>query len=79
MKTAISIPDQLFRRADTLAGKLKTSRSELYCKALAEFLARHEAAEVTARLDQVHAQTGLRLEPKLAAMQPRPGAREDHW
>jgi len=39
MKTAISIPDELFRRADELARKLGKSRSELYREAVADHLA----------------------------------------
>ena len=41
MKTAISTPDDLFEDAERLAGKLQTSRSKLYARALSEFVARH--------------------------------------
>ena len=47
MKTAISIPDEVFENAERLARKLKTSRSQLYSRALAEFVARHAPDEVT--------------------------------
>lgn len=42
MKTAISLPDQVFRKADRLAKKLRKSRSELYRDALLEYLKRHQ-------------------------------------
>ena len=53
MKTAVSIPDDVFVHADRLAERLQTSRSELYARALAEFIARHSEDPVTAALDQV--------------------------
>lgn len=55
MKTAISIPDELFVAADALAAKLEMSRSGLVAAALAEYIARHRAGRVTERLDAVYA------------------------
>lgn len=53
MKTAISIPDDLFRRADELAGRLGKSRSELYRDALADYLGRREPGGVTSALNDL--------------------------
>jgi len=53
MKTAVSIPDDLFRRADALASRLKKSRSELYREALADYVARREPGAVTSALNQL--------------------------
>jgi predicted transcriptional regulator len=47
MKTAVSIPDDLFRRADELASQLGKSRSELYREALADYVARRDPKAVT--------------------------------
>ena len=47
MKTAISLPDEVFESAEKLAKRLKLSRSELYSRALAEYLARHAPDDVT--------------------------------
>jgi len=38
MKTAISIPDQIFQQAEFLANELGMSRSELYSKAIEAFI-----------------------------------------
>jgi len=38
MKTAVSVPDRLFKAADRVSKKLKVSRSQLYSMALDEFL-----------------------------------------
>jgi predicted transcriptional regulator len=53
MKTAVSIPDAIFERAEELARRLKKSRSELYREALAEYVARHEpSAAITEAMDR---------------------------
>ena len=54
MKTAISIPDKVFRSADSLAKRLGVSRSQLYTTAIAELLVRHQSRQVTARLNHVY-------------------------
>ncbi|HEX6391532.1 MAG TPA: ribbon-helix-helix protein, CopG family [Solirubrobacteraceae bacterium] len=51
MKTAVSIPDELFRQADELARRLGKSRSEVYREALADYLARREPGAVTQALN----------------------------
>ncbi len=53
MKTAVSIPDDLFRRADELASQLGKSRSELYREALADYLGRRDPRTVTSALDEI--------------------------
>lgn len=63
MKTAVSVPDDVFHRADSLAQRTGRSRSEIYSAALAEYLARHVADEVTASLDQVVADLGDDADP----------------
>ena len=47
MKTAVSIPDEVFEQADQLARRMGTSRSALYARALVEFVARHDTDRVT--------------------------------
>lgn len=53
MKTAISLPDDIFRAAERHARRAKKSRSQLYADALAEYLARHAPEEVTEAMDRV--------------------------
>jgi len=78
MKTAISLPDQLFQSADALAKRLGVSRSELYATAVAEFLAKHQDAKVTERLDQVYAEQVSRIERPLRRAQGR-SLRASEW
>jgi hypothetical protein len=53
MKTAISLPDAVFRDAERLAKRLKKSRSKLYMEAVVEYVARHEPEAVTEALNQL--------------------------
>jgi metal-responsive CopG/Arc/MetJ family transcriptional regulator len=52
MKTAVSVPDEVFQRAERLAHREGRSRSEVYSAALREYLARHSPDEVTEALDR---------------------------
>jgi hypothetical protein len=78
MKTAVSIPDDLFASADQLADHLGVSRSELYATAVAEYVAKHTASDVTARLDDVYATEPSRLDPALRRAQAR-SVRRTEW
>lgn len=51
---AVSIPDQLFERADRVAESDGISRSEFYTRALREYLGPPDANEITRQLDAVH-------------------------
>ena len=54
MKTAISIPDDEFKKAEELAARLGMSRSELYRSALAEYVSKHSEEAVTERLNMLY-------------------------
>lgn len=71
MKTAISIPDELFTVAEDAAQRLGVSRSELYRRALREFLAKHDVQAVTEALDAVYSgqPEASQLDPSLARLQ----------
>ena len=62
MKTAISIPDDVFQEAERLADRLQTSRSQLYTRALAEFVARHDDDRVAEAMNKVIDEVGPALE-----------------
>jgi metal-responsive CopG/Arc/MetJ family transcriptional regulator len=71
MKTAISLPDQLFHAADALAARLGVSRSRLFATALAEYLAKHQTRKVTERLNAVYGHESSTLDPALRGVQAR--------
>lgn len=53
MKTVISIPDDIYASAESLAKCLRKTRSQLFSDAVAEYIARHSPDEVTAAMDKV--------------------------
>ncbi|MHB9003746.1 MAG: ribbon-helix-helix domain-containing protein [Coriobacteriia bacterium] len=57
MKTAISIPDDVFSDAEVLARRQKRSRSELYSRAVREYVAKYSPDAVTEQLDVLCAET----------------------
>lgn len=76
MKTAISIPDRLFGRADALARRMKVSRSELYATAVAEYVAKHQDEKTTARLNAVYSELHSGMDPLLRRAQARSTSEE---
>ncbi|MFW6199726.1 MAG: hypothetical protein ACOC8K_04055 [Gemmatimonadota bacterium] len=76
MKTAISLPDDLFEEAEALAAEKSVSRSELYATALAEYVAKHRDAEVTKRLNEVYATESSGLDSSLRSAQARSASEE---
>jgi predicted transcriptional regulator len=53
MKVAVSVPNDVFERADRLARAAGRSRSDVYSSALREYVARHAPDEITTALDRV--------------------------
>ena len=63
MKTAISIPDDIFVSADHLAKRLNMSRSELYRRAIQQYIAECLHTGVKEKLDQVYASENASVDP----------------
>jgi metal-responsive CopG/Arc/MetJ family transcriptional regulator len=53
MKVAVSIPDDVFAEAEALAKRMKSSRSEIYSRALGEFIGHHAPDRVTNLMNEV--------------------------
>lgn len=71
MKTAVSVPDDIYEAAEDLSEELGVSRSGLYSQAVAEFVNRHRQSDVTERLNAVYAEEDSRLDPVLDEIQVR--------
>jgi metal-responsive CopG/Arc/MetJ family transcriptional regulator len=69
MKTAISIPDPVFQAAEKAARRLSISRSQLYAKAVQEFVELHVRTDVTQKLTQVYGENASTLDPALKKIQ----------
>ena len=78
MKTAISIPDALFERAESMARRLGKSHSQIFREALAEYVARREPNAVTASLDAAVEEIGSAVDP-WAAEASRRALESSEW
>ena len=78
MKTAISIPDDIFQSAEQLARRLGVSRSELYVQALKNYLQDHHEEGVTDALNTIYGDIRAQLDPVLQRVQTR-SLPQDDW
>ena len=65
MKTAVSIPDDVFEKVERLARRARKSRSEVFSAALREYVARHAPDEITESINEVCDKLGDQSEPFL--------------
>jgi len=67
MKTAVSVPAEVYERAEELAQRTGRTRSEIYSTALRDYLAHHQADLVTAAMDRVLSEVDPNADPFLDA------------
>ena len=79
MKTAISLPDEVFHAAEGYAKRVRKSRSQLYAEALAEYLARHAPDDVTEAMNRVVEQIGEPLPDRALAAAARRVFERTEW
>lgn len=82
MKTAISLPDEIFDRASRRAKDLGMSRSEFFARAADSYLDGLDAHSVTAQIDAALEQSGAFDESNAAAVQAAHGLlleSDDEW
>jgi metal-responsive CopG/Arc/MetJ family transcriptional regulator len=78
MKTAVSVPDDLFRLAEATARRLRVSRSKLYATAISEFLNRQQRNAVTERLNEVYSRRPAKVDSALHRAQLK-SLEKDSW
>lgn len=78
MKTAISIPEELFESAEQFARGRGMSRSELYATALRHYLGEHGGEAITERLDEIYGEEPGGMDPAINRLQAR-SLPEDDW
>lgn len=69
MRTTVSIPDDVFKKAEVVAARLNMKRSHLYALAVSAFVSRNEDATIRERLDEVYGREDAALGVELMAMQ----------
>ena len=77
MKTAVSIPDAIYKAAERASKRLGVSRSRLYAMAIERLLETECARGVTERLNEIYSKEDSRLDPAWMAMQMRSLSAED--
>lgn len=69
MKTAISIPDPVFREAESYARRRRISRSALYTEAVKAFVEHRKQGEITKQLNALYSKESSAIDQALAKMQ----------
>jgi len=77
MKTAVSIPDPLFREAERLTKRLRIPRSQLYARALEAYIERQRSKGIKDALDEVYRTESSELDPVIAQLQAMAFSREE--
>lgn len=67
MKTAISIPDDIFEKAERLARRTRKTRSQLFSEAIKEYMARHTPEEVTETMNRIIGEIGEMADPFISS------------
>ena len=77
LKTAISIPENIFLEADETAKVLGLNRSRLYAAAIAEFLEKHREGSIKEKLNEIYAHENSQVDPIINKAQMTGLAKED--
>jgi antitoxin MazE6 len=78
MKTAVSIPDRLFREAERLTKRLRIPRSQLYARALEDYIRQQRSKGIKEALDEVYSTESSELDPVIAQLQAE-ALESDKW
>ena len=79
MKTAVSIPDSIYAKAEKLAHRLGKSRSEIYTKAIRAYVDTRQDDEVTNKLNAVYDIEPSGIDPVLTKLQTKSWLKNNPW
>ncbi len=79
MKTAISIPDNIYESAEKLANRLGQSRSQLYTKAITSYVKKEQNTNVTDKLNEVYGSENSSIDPVLQNLQTQSLLKNNPW
>jgi metal-responsive CopG/Arc/MetJ family transcriptional regulator len=82
MKTAISLPDTLYEDAEKTAKSMGIPRSQLFAKALEEFISHHKRESITEKYNEIYSQINSREISKIESvniMNLRELTKNDTW
>ena len=78
MKTAISIPDNVFSKVEFFARKRKITRSALFTIAVDEYIQQNQQGDITKELNEVYPIEESSLDPVLHELQ-RLSLPKENW
>jgi len=81
MKTAISIPDEIYKDAENVANQLGLARSQLYTEAIKEFCTKHNRENIAEQLNKIYSSSDTTDTPLLDAglNSLREATKNDTW
>lgn len=82
MKTAVSLPDQLYQEAEKTAHSMGIPRSQLFARALEDFITLHKRENITERLNKVYSkisQSELQVVSEASVETIRNFTKDDTW
>jgi metal-responsive CopG/Arc/MetJ family transcriptional regulator len=77
MKTAISIPDNIYKRVERTIKRMGISRSKLFTLAIEEYIDNHNPSQITEKLDSLYNVESSDLDPGIKQMQGRSIEKEE--
>lgn len=69
MKVAVSVPNPIFDAAERMAQRLRMSRSQLYSRAVEEYVKTHRGEDVRQALEAVYGSESSELDPVVEQLQ----------
>jgi predicted DNA-binding protein len=79
MKTAVSIPDRLFEKAEALAKELGIARSQLYARAIEQFVSIQSHDRITKSLNDLYKAKEEPLTNDIGLVSLRELTKNDTW
>lgn len=78
MKTAISVPEDVFQLSESLAKKLKVSRSKIFAMGVKKLAEEYDDDQITRKLDEFYVKEPAEIDPVVTkiAMMSLP---KDEW
>jgi metal-responsive CopG/Arc/MetJ family transcriptional regulator len=80
MKTAVSLPERLYKDAEKAAKSMGIPRSQLFAKALEEYISHHKRDRVTEKLNEIYKNSTIESNIEEAGLESiRELTKNDAW
>jgi hypothetical protein len=79
MKTAISVPDDVFELSERLAKKLKVSRSAIFAMGVKKLGEEYKIDDITASLNEFYEKNPAKIDPVIRQMAMLSLPKDEEW